>query len=71
MSVPVTVPAADVSADFGSFGLRAEGLIRNEQFEHHEPMINVGLRIPFGSNPPKPVLAPPPPTPTPRALRQR
>ncbi|MBA4284603.1 MAG: hypothetical protein C0434_03610 [Xanthomonadaceae bacterium] len=48
---------------FGGFGLRAEGLIRNEQFEHHEPMINVGLRIPFGSNPPKPVFVPPPPPP--------
>ena len=46
---------------FGGFGLRAEGLIRNEQFEHHEPMINVGLRIPFGSNPPKPVFVQPPP----------
>ena len=48
---------------FGGFGLRAEGLIRNEQFEHHEPMINVGLRIPFGSNPSKPVFVPPPPPP--------
>lgn len=48
---------------FGGFGLRAEGLIRNEQFDHHEPMINVGLRIPFGSNPPKPVFVPPPPPP--------
>lgn len=48
---------------FGGFGLRAEGLIRNEQFEHHEPIINVGLRIPFGSNPPKPVYVPPPPPP--------
>lgn len=48
---------------FGGFGLRAEGLVRNEQFEHHEPMINVGLRVPFGSNPPKPVYVPPPPPP--------
>ena len=46
------------------FGLRAEGLIRNQQFEHHEPQVNIGVRIPFGSNPPKPVmLAPPPPPP--------
>ena len=46
-------------------GIRAEGLIRNQQFEHHEPQVNVGLRIPFGSNPPKPVLPAPPPPPPP------
>lgn len=47
------------------FGIRAEGLIRNQQFEHHEPQVNIGLRIPFGSNPPKPMMPAPPPPPPP------
>ena len=47
------------------FGIRAEGLIRNQQFEHHEPQVNIGLRIPFGSNPPKQALPAPPPPPPP------
>ncbi|WP_293387490.1 OmpA family protein [Nevskia sp.] len=47
------------------FGIRAEGLIRNQQFEHHEPQVNIGLRIPFGSNPPKPAMPAPPLPPPP------
>lgn len=64
---------AGLGYDFGSFkrfALRAEALyLRSESYD--EPRFNIGLRIPFGTAPTRPIAPPKPmPTPTPAPAPQ-